>query len=102
MSWYAYVLQFLSGVFLANGVPHFVKGVTGEPFPSPFAKPPGVGDSPPELNVYWGFGNLVAGAMLLSYFTPAGVFGWLAFSAGALAMARYVGRRFGALRAQRK
>jgi probable F420-dependent oxidoreductase len=43
MPWYIYVLQFVSGLFLANGVPHFVQGICGHRFPSPFASPPGVG-----------------------------------------------------------
>ncbi len=33
----------LSGALLANGVPHFVHGVSGAPFQSPFVKPPEVG-----------------------------------------------------------
>ena len=102
MPWYAYLLQFFSGAFLANGVPHFVKGVTGEPFPSPFGKPPGVGDSPPQVNVLWGFGNLLVGAVLFSSFTPAEVFGWIAFGAGVLAQAQFVAQRLGRARAQRK
>jgi len=48
MPWYFYLLEFLSGMFLANGVPHFVQGVSGAPFQSPFAKPPGVGESSAE------------------------------------------------------
>ena len=65
MPWYFYLLEFLGGAFLANGVPHFVQGISGNPFPSPFAKPPGEGDSSPLVNVLWGFGNFVAGALLL-------------------------------------
>ena len=72
MHWYFYLLEFLGGAFLANGVPHFVQGVSGNPFQSPFAKPPGVGESSPLSNVLWGFGNLVAGALLLHFFWPGG------------------------------
>ena len=61
MPWYWYLLEFLSGAFLANGVPHFVQGISGHWFQSPFAKPPGVGESSPVVNVVWGFANLVAG-----------------------------------------
>ena len=61
MHWYCYLLDFLGGAFLANGVPHFVQGTSGNPFQSPFAKPPGVGESSPLSNVLWGFGNLLAG-----------------------------------------
>jgi len=42
MPWYAYLLLFLSGLLLANGVPHFVQGISGERFQSPFGKPPGL------------------------------------------------------------
>ncbi len=38
-----YASYFLGGAFLTNAVPHFVSGVTGHPFQSPFAKPHGQG-----------------------------------------------------------
>lgn len=53
------------GAFLANAVPHFVSGVMGRPFPSPFGKPPGRGLSSPTVNVLWGFANLVAAYFLI-------------------------------------
>jgi hypothetical protein len=53
MPWYFYLLEFVSGTFLANGVPHFVHGISGAPFQSPFAKPSGVGESSPLSNVLW-------------------------------------------------
>ena len=64
MHWYSYVACFFAGMFLANAVPHFVKGVSGEPFPSPFAKPPGKGLSSPTVNVVWALVNLVVGYVL--------------------------------------
>jgi drug/metabolite transporter (DMT)-like permease len=64
MPWYSYLAAFFAGAFLANAVPHFVKGVTGEPFPSPFAKPPGKGLSSPIVNVLWGFLNSIIGLVL--------------------------------------
>ncbi len=72
MPWYFYLLEFLGGAFLANGVPHFVQGISGAPFQSPFAKPPGVGESSAISNVLWGFGNLVAGLLLLHLFLAVG------------------------------
>jgi hypothetical protein len=45
------------GAFLANAVPHFVSGMMGRPFQSPFAKPPGEGLSSSTVNVLWGFTN---------------------------------------------
>jgi hypothetical protein len=51
MHWYTYVACFLAGCFLVNALPHFIKGITGEPFPTPFATPPGKGLSSPVVNV---------------------------------------------------
>ena len=61
-----YVAQFLAGAFICNGVPHLVCGLQGSPFPTPFAKPHGVGMSSPLINFAWGLFNLVVGAVLLS------------------------------------
>jgi hypothetical protein len=60
MEWLHLVSYFFGGAFLANAVPHFVSGVMGEPFQSPFAKPPGQGLSSSTVNVLWGFFNIVA------------------------------------------
>jgi hypothetical protein len=65
MKWYHYIAAFFSGAFLANAVPHFIHGVSGDPFPSPFANPPGKGLSSPMVNVLWGCLNLVIGYLLL-------------------------------------
>ena len=43
MNWIHAVSYFLGGAFLANAVPHFVSGMMGRSFQSPFAKPPGKG-----------------------------------------------------------
>jgi hypothetical protein len=64
MNWPEYVACFFAGMFLANAVPHFVQGVSGEPLPTPFAKPPGKGLSSPLVNVVWGLFNLVVGYLL--------------------------------------
>jgi hypothetical protein len=64
MSWHDYVACFFAGMFLANVVPHFVQGVCGESFPTPFAKPPGKGLSSPTVNVVWALFNLVIGYVL--------------------------------------
>jgi hypothetical protein len=65
MAWYVYLARFGAGLFLANGVPHFVHGISGKKFPSPFASPPGVGESPPMVNVIWGMANFVIGYVLI-------------------------------------
>jgi hypothetical protein len=64
MEWYNYVAALFAGLFLANFVPHFVKGICGDPFPTPFAKPPGKGLSSPLVNVLWALLNLVVGYIL--------------------------------------
>jgi hypothetical protein len=65
MVWYAYLAYFGAGALLANAVPHFVSGISGSRFQSPFASPPGVGESSPLVNVLWGMANLVVGWILL-------------------------------------
>ncbi len=65
MAWYCYVAHFFAGIFLANSVPHFVHGISGERFQSPFAKPPGVGESSPLVNVIWGLFNFGVGYVLM-------------------------------------
>jgi hypothetical protein len=64
MNWYHYVACFFAGMFLANVVPHFVHGISGDPFPTPFAKPPGKGLSSSTVNVVWALFNLVVGYVL--------------------------------------
>jgi hypothetical protein len=66
MKWYHYLAYFFGGAFLANAVPHFMMGVTGHPFQSPFASPPGEGLSSALINVLWGFFNVVVGYVLLA------------------------------------
>ncbi len=65
MVWYHYPAYFLGGVFLANFVPHFIAGVSGRRFPSPFATPPFRGLSSPVVNVLWGLANLSVAYVLL-------------------------------------
>jgi hypothetical protein len=65
MNWIHFVSYFFGGAFLSNAVPHFVSGVMGRPFQSPFAKPPGEGFSSSTVNVIWGFFNLVVGYLLV-------------------------------------
>ncbi len=65
MKWYHFLACFFAGMFLANAVPHVVQGVSGNPFPSPFATPPGKGLSSPTVNVLWGLGNFLIGYFLV-------------------------------------
>jgi hypothetical protein len=61
MTWLHLVSYFFGGIFLANFIPHFVSGMMGRPFQTPFAKPPGEGLSSSTVNVLWGFSNAVVG-----------------------------------------
>jgi hypothetical protein len=65
MHWYNYLAAFFAGAFLANAVPHFVHGISGDRFPTPFARPPGKGLSSPTLNVAWALLNVVIGYLLV-------------------------------------
>ncbi len=64
MSWYIYPAYFFGGAFLANFVPHFVNGISGRKFQSPFASPPGKGLSSSTVNVVWGIFNLAVAYLL--------------------------------------
>ena len=64
MNWYDYIASFFAGMFLTNVVPHFVSGISGDRFPTPFANPPGKGLSSPTVIVVWALLNLVVGYIL--------------------------------------
>lgn len=95
-----YVALFFAGVFLCNGVPHVVAGLMGIPFPTPFAKPHGVGNSPPVVNFLWGFLNLLIGAFLWSlYPVHVGLFpGFIVLLLGALLIGIFLSLHFGKVR----
>jgi hypothetical protein len=67
MEWYHYFSGFWAGAFLANFVPHFVNGISGNRFPTPFAKPHGKGPSSPTVNVIWALFNLLVGFLLFRF-----------------------------------
>jgi hypothetical protein len=98
MEWREWVSYFFGGAFLANAVPHFVSGMVGRPFQSPFAKPPGEGLSSSSVNVLWGSLNLVAGYILVC---RVGDFGLkttshvAALGLGVLLMGLFCARHFG-------
>ncbi len=64
--WYHFIAYFFGGAFLANTIPHLVNGISGSPFQSPFASPPGKGLSSPTVNVLWGSFNLVLAYLLVA------------------------------------
>jgi hypothetical protein len=67
MNWPNYIACFFAGTILANVVPHFLHGISGEQFPTPFARPPGKGLSSPTVNVVWALINLVVGYLLFRF-----------------------------------
>ncbi len=97
MHWTAY---FFGGAFLANAIPHWVNGLSGRPFQTPFATPSGIGLSSSTVNVLWGLANLVVAWLLLVRVdgfdlrdpVDAGV-----FALGALAMSLFAASHFGKL-----
>jgi len=98
MNWLWLVSYFFGGVFTANAIPHFVAGVMGRPFQSPFAKPPGKGLSSSTVNVLWGFCNAVVGYLLLAHvgaFDPRAAAHILAFGLGVLLIGLVSARHFG-------
>ncbi len=98
--WYHHIAYFFGGAFLINGVPHLVAGVSGSPFRSPFATPPGERLSSSTVNVLWAMFNLVVAYLLLC---RAGSFGprrtkhVIPFGLGVFAMAIGLSRTFGRL-----
>jgi hypothetical protein len=64
--WYHYIAWFFGGAFLANTIPHLVSGISGSPFQSPFASPPGQGLSSSLVNVLWGMFNLTVAYVLVA------------------------------------
>jgi hypothetical protein len=101
MPWYGYVAHFFAGAFLANGLPHFLQGMCGNKFQTPFASPPGVGESSALVNVVWGWFNfLVGGVLLWIFFVPLPPPPAVAAATmlGALAISVYLAYRFGSVR----
>ena len=96
--WYHYIAFFFGGAFLANFVPHFVNGISGNPFQSPFASPPGEGLSSSTVNVLWGLLNLLIGYLLVGRvgaFDHKRTLHILAFALGFILMAVMMAQTFG-------
>jgi len=98
MRWYHYLAYFFGGAFLANTLPHLIHGVSGQPFQSPFASPPGEGLSSSTVNVLWGLFNLAVSYLLVC---RVGIFDLrktqhvLVLAAGILIMSVMLARAFG-------
>jgi hypothetical protein len=100
MRWYHLLSYFFGGAFLANTVPHLVSGISGSPFQSPFASPPGEGLSSAVVNVLWGLFNLAVGYLLVvrvGQFDLRRTAHVLALGLGAALMALQLAHHFGKL-----
>jgi hypothetical protein len=98
MPWYRYLAYFFGGAILANSLPHFGNGISGRPFQSPFAKPPGEGLSSSTVNVLWGFFNLALAYTLICHVGTFDLHRWahaLTVGTGMLVMALFSAYRFG-------
>jgi hypothetical protein len=98
MNWLHLVSYFFGGIFLANAVPHFVSGMMGRPFQTPFAKPPGQGLSSSTVNVLWGFFNVAVGYLLVvrvGNFDLKSISDVLALAVGALLISLFSAWHFG-------
>ena len=98
MPWTHSLSYFFGGAFLTNAVPHFVTGLMGRPFQTPFAKPPGKGLSSSTVNVLWGFSNLAIGYLLIcrvGNFDPRSTDHIVAMGLGILVMSVMSARLFG-------
>lgn len=83
-----------------NTIPHLVAGVSGSPFQSPFASPPGEGLSSSLVNVLWGAFNLLVAYLLVcrvGSFELRRTTHVLAFGLGMLLMAIMLANSFGRL-----
>ena len=92
------VSYFFGGLFLANAIPHFVSGVMGRPFQTPFSKPSGKGLSTSTVNVLWGFANIVVAYLLLlkvGHFDLGSVSDIAPFGGGVLLISLFSARHFG-------
>lgn len=98
MPWLDLLSYVFGGAFLANAIPHFVSGMMGRPFQSPFAKPSGEGLSSSVVNVLWGALNIAIGYLLVCRvgdFELRNTDDVIALGAGALLIALFSARYFG-------
>lgn len=70
MPWIAYIVHFIAAAFMTNGIPHFVAGVSGRPFRTPFVRMSSTRLSSPEINVIWGWLNFLIAFLLFANIGP--------------------------------
>lgn len=96
MGWPQYIAAFGAGACLANFVPHFVQGASGNKFPTPFSNPRGIGLSSSTTNVVWALVNLLFAYFffIASNIDAAHPLCLLAFFAGISALSIFASIRF--------
>ena len=95
------MLVVMAGALLCNAIPHLASGLRGERFPTPFAKPRGVGLSSPLTNMLWGAGNLFLGSFATIYHAPplGRPLAMLLLAIGFVAIGTHLALHFGKVRA---
>jgi hypothetical protein len=99
-----YIAVFFAGAFLCNSLPHLACGLSGTPFPTPFAKPRGIGNSSPPVNFLWGSANFFVGLYLLERH-PVSVglsADFLVLLLGVLVLGTHLSMHFGKVRKARE
>ena len=79
-------------------MPHYINGISGNAFQSPFASPPGEGLSSSTVNVLWGLFNLAVAYLLIcrvGNFNLRKTSRVLTLGAGVLLMSLMLARAFG-------
>lgn len=92
-------MHLLGKAFLANAIPPLVHSLSGKRFPTPFAQPPGEGESPAWMNAVWGLVNRGGGYALAMGvgtvtpgFTRSAQLMAIGFGVTSLALAYYCGK----------
>ena len=92
----AYLGLFFAGLFLCNALPHLMKGLQGETFYTPWARPRGTGHSSALENVLWGCANLLVAVFLIDRIFLKNVpHGMVALAIGFIGMAAGLAIVFG-------
>ncbi len=63
------IAYLVAGFLLGNGFPHFVFGVAGQIFRSPFAR-----ETDPIINILWGLTNFIAASFILFWLSKQKTF----------------------------
>ncbi len=70
MPFSAYIAHFIAAAIMTNGIPHFVSGVCGRSFRTPFVRMTGKPVSPPVVNVVWGWVNFLIAFLIFANIGP--------------------------------